>query len=536
MLISDNNFSSSHVGLVSEAALKRMLSTIQKSDEFPSISKYLIEINQKLDAHPDTYDASELANVILHDYALTNKLLKLVNSAFYGLAAGKVTTVTRAVVVLGYEHVRLATISVALFEHFQSKAHTADLKEALIGSFWSGLMARDIAKMDTSLDPEEAFVCAMISQLGKLVMIYYLPDEYRKIGEWMEAHCQEEAKAVKAACGFSYEDLGLAVAKQWNFPPPICEGLAELTLKALNNKRKPPSELQVLSNFLKALRHLIQVGGLIDSEQEFQELFEVYTPRLNISKNQLKMLIKDSVGKVQQHAQALNCNVADSLFIQYLSCAFQPGADSLSAEDIAAQAAQISGCYQLTDGPEIKISFEERAEQNPREIILDGIREVTETMMADYEINDIALMSLEIIYRAFKFHRALIFTRAGNTQRLSVRFGYGQHSKTLAGKVDFELTAGNDLFNQSIQTGKDLIVADAYDANMGQLVPPWYRRHIDAPAFIFMPVMVQKICIGAFYADRNKSGPPITEADHRLLLMLRNQLILAIKYHRTSNS
>jgi len=199
-----------------------MLKRIRRSEEFPSISKYLVEINRKLSAYRDTSDASDLANVILNDYALTNKLLKLVNSAFYGLAAGKVTTVTRAVVVLGYENVRLATVSLALFEHFQSKSHTADLKEALIISFWSGVLAREIAKMDDAVDPEEAFLCALLSQLGKLVMIYYLPGEYRKIADWMGAHGQGEAKAVKAACGVTYEALGKAVAGQWNFPPQIC--------------------------------------------------------------------------------------------------------------------------------------------------------------------------------------------------------------------------------------------------------------------------------------------------------------------------
>jgi HD-like signal output (HDOD) protein len=532
MLVSDNHFNSPEAGKTTENALKKVLSTIRKNEEFPSISKYLVEINRKLDAHPDTYDASELANVILHDYALTNKLLKLVNSAFYGLAAGKVTTVTRAVVVLGYENVRLATISVALFEHFQSKAHTADLKEALVGSFWSGLMARDIAKMDAGIDPEEAFVCAMMSQLGKLVMIYYLPDEYRKIVEWMEAQCQEEDKAVKAVCGLTYEDLGLVVAKQWNFPAQICEGMQALTRKELQSKRKPPSELRVLSNFLKELRHLIQVGGLIDSEQEFLELFNDYEPKLKISVSQLKMLIKDSVEKVRIHAQALDCNVADSLFIQYLSCAFQPGADGFSVEDIAAQAAQISGCYQLSDGPELRTNFEDRADLNPMDIIVDGIREISEAMMSEYDVNDIALMSLEIIYRALRFHRALIFVMEGKGQRLSVRFGYGQHSQRLTRKVEFNVTDGDDLFNQAIRESRDLIVADAYDANMGNLIPPWFRRYIDAPAFVFLPVLVGNVCIGAFYADRDKGGTPISDSDHRLLRMLRNQLILAVKYRR----
>ena len=59
-----------------ETPLAKMLKRIRRSEEFPSISKYLVEINRKLSAYRDTSDASDLANVILNDYALTNKLLK----------------------------------------------------------------------------------------------------------------------------------------------------------------------------------------------------------------------------------------------------------------------------------------------------------------------------------------------------------------------------------------------------------------------------------------------------------------------------
>lgn len=72
-----------------ETDLERTVKRIRQSEEFPSIFKYLVEINQKLSACQDASDASDLANVILNDYALTNKLLKPVNSAYYRLAAGK---------------------------------------------------------------------------------------------------------------------------------------------------------------------------------------------------------------------------------------------------------------------------------------------------------------------------------------------------------------------------------------------------------------------------------------------------------------
>ncbi|MBT8340426.1 MAG: serine/threonine protein kinase, partial [Desulfatitalea sp.] len=114
-----------------------------------------------------------------------------------------------------------------------------------------------------------------------------------------------------------------------------------------------------------------------------------------------------------------------------------------------------------------------------------------------------------------------------------VRFGYGEKVQQLIRKAGFNVGRGKDLFNLSIRVGKDLIVPDARNDDKRQLLPQWYFDMLDAPAFIFLPIMVQKVCIGAFYADRNQSGPPLRESEHNHLSMLRNQLVLAIKYRQS---
>ncbi len=517
-----------------ETPLTRMLKRIRRTEEFPSISKYLVEINQKLSLCQEASDASDLANLILNDYALTNKLLKLVNSAYYGLVAGKVTTITRAVVVLGYERVRLATISLALLDHFQGKAHTADLKETLIASFWAGVVAREIAGSDGTIDPEEAFVCAMLSQLGKLVMVYYLPDEYQKVVDWVAAHGHSEAKAVKAACGVTYEALGTAVAGQWNFPDRICEGLQPLTPDDWRGRRKAPTQLRVVSGFVKALGQLIEQGELTGDDRKWQTLLDRYKDRVKLSRRKLQTLVLDSIDSVRRHAQALNFSIENSAFIQHLA----RGCETAQAQlpDVKAEASLLpeSHSHQLTDGLAFKEESGDPAALSPKDVILAGIQEISEAMMADYDVNDIALMSLEILYRALAFHRALMFAREGDGRMMTIRFGYGHNSGELAHKVGFQVPSGRDLFNLSIASGKDLIVADAHDDKTVRLLPAWYRTHIDAPAFVFMPIKVQNVCIGAFYADRHQAGQPVSEEAHRYLSMLRNQLILAVKYRQGS--
>ena len=515
-----------------ESALDRLLKRIGRTEEFPTISKYVMEINQKLAVNPDDSNATDLANVILKDHALTSKLLKMVNSAFYGLAAGKVSTITRAVVVLGYENVRLATLSLGLFEHFKSKSSAKHLKEVVVGAFWSGMMARELASMDGTVNPEEAFVCAMMTHLGKMAMIHYLPEEYRNICICMADRGIGEARAIRSACGVSYEQLGMALARQWNLPPQICNAIQPLSREELQDKKNPPERLRVLSGFVKALCDTIHGGGQAADKNRIKGILEHYQPHVTISGKQLKTLIKDSLENVHQHAHALSLNTSQSTFIEQLSAIYTLRKRPSPAEAVPAMPDRPNDSFHLTDDHLLKARARIPGTRNPKDIIMEGIQELSQIMMADYDVDTIALMSLEIFYRALDFQRALMFIQDSATRRMSVRFGYGHNCQQLIGSTGFQLGSSTDVFNLSIQVGKDLIVADSYDEKMTHIVPPWYRNKIDAPAFVFLPVVFQKVCIGALYADRDTEGLPISDAEHSYLSMLRNQLVLSIKYRQ----
>ena len=117
---------------------------------------------------------------------------------------------------------------------------------------------------------------------------------------------------------------------------------------------------------------------------------------------------------------------------------------------------------------------------------------------------------------------------------MAARFGFGEGIQQIVGKIRFDVnrTGQEDLFSRSIQSGKDLIVEDALAPESNPLIPAWYRNNIDAKAFVLLPIAYQNICVGAYYADFNYTGPPISTLDHKYLSMLRNQLILAIKMGR----
>jgi eukaryotic-like serine/threonine-protein kinase len=515
---------------ITESPLDCMLHRIRRSREFPGISKYISSINQELASNPDSFDASELADMILNDYALTSKLLRLANSVTYNFAAGKVTTVSRAVVVLGYVYVRLISISLSLFEHFKSKHHMADLKEEMICSLWSGMLAREIAIKQGDSDSEEAFICAMLIRLGKMVMIRYFPDEYRKILRQMQDTGCKESKAVKSVCATTYEALCMAAARQWNFPEKICKSLLPLKAAEWSNRDNTLPKFQVLNSFIRELNKLSENNAPKDSSPLVQNLLDRYVQYSNIPVRQLRGLIRASVITVEQHAQALDFDIEGSPFLRNLRAMLQIKAPSQKSDAKDSPVKVLSENFQLTDATELKAEADGQTSMQPIDIILDGVQEISQAMIAGHDIKDIAAMSLEILYRSLGFHRALMFVLDGAGQKMVVQSAHGRLRRQLLHKVHIKIENAQDFFDYAIQSGKDLIVSDVNDPDIGHLVPPWYRSHIDAPAFIFLPVSVQNATVAALYADRSKEGRPITDAEHRYLNMLRNQLALAFRY------
>jgi len=159
-----------------------LLRRMKRKPDFPAISENITKINQKTSiSHKSS--ANELANVILKDFALTTKVIRLVNSSFYGQFGGDVTTVSRAIVILGYEQVRSAVISITLFDHMQNKEQANDLKNVAYTSLLSGIIAREKARQMKNInaeDVETVFVTAMFHLLGKLLAIYYFPEDYER--------------------------------------------------------------------------------------------------------------------------------------------------------------------------------------------------------------------------------------------------------------------------------------------------------------------------------------------------------------------
>lgn len=513
---------SSLSGKTGDEALDTIIKRIQRADDFPSISSYLVEINKKLSETDANSSASDLANVILKDYALTSKMLKLVNSAFYGFVAGKVTTVSRAVVILGHDNIRMLAVGLVLFDHFSSRFKVQDLKAAVNCSFWRGMVAREIATLLSIADPEEAFICALLYQLGKLLIIYHMPETYNEIKRHIAPDHSNERSVVRQILGIPYRALGTSMARQWALPKTICDAMAPIPPERLERKTSNFSQLNLLANFTDALGRIIITVPLSKRKNAVKDLLYRYRYHLVISNKQLREVLTASLEGVYQHAEAMHLDTENCEFLQRL-------VGPLKRQESTAADKTQSDTYQLFSSKALQAAASSANPDDPVSIIMDGIQEIAAAMTEDHNLNDVALMSIEIMYRALQSNRVIMFINERQQGLMEARYGYGPDIKRYVGDLKFKISSAQDLFNQSIASGQDLMVNDSHSPDLLHLIPHWYKAGINARAFIFLPVMYKSICVGAFYADYKQPGLPVNALEHKYLALLRNQLVLAIK-------
>ena len=298
-----------------DGILNFLLRRMKHKSDFPAFSKSVMDINEK--ATKDPYaSARDLANIILKDYSLTNKLLKLVNSAYYGGVGKGVTSIHQAVVILGLEQVRMTAAAMLVFTQIRNKSNVEALKDSMIKSFMSGLIETEISNHEKMPKTEIGFLCSMFQNLGRNLTVYYFPEEYSDIITLMEEKRLNMNNAAHEVLGVSFDELGVCVARHWKFPETIVYGMRGLPE---GNVEKPKSKLEMIRHFSVFANELCELAGNIGSEQgkeQLEQLLNRFKATISISEKEILKILLISVEKMKKYATVLDINPEKSQFIQ----------------------------------------------------------------------------------------------------------------------------------------------------------------------------------------------------------------------------
>lgn len=163
--------------------------------------------------------AQQLHKIVSHDPALATRILKVVNSAFYGLP-GQIGSIERAIVLLGLNGIKNIAVAASLGQLFRG----AQLCEGFTAKdLWThciavGVTARDLAK-NLRLDlPDEAFLAGLIHDVGILLSLQVYPEKLREVCDAAKAGRGDFCELERQIIGLDHQQLGMGLAEQWKFP------------------------------------------------------------------------------------------------------------------------------------------------------------------------------------------------------------------------------------------------------------------------------------------------------------------------------
>ena len=173
----------------------------------------------------DCGSAQEFGEVIARDPSLTSRLLRLVNSSFFGLSR-RVETVSRAISILGIRELYNLVVAVSAVSSFSNIPNRlVNMDTFWRHSLYTGLIARSLSKRTDVLHPERLFIAGLLHDIGSLVLYSRRTDVARDLlliaqGD-EEMLCQAELDTL----GFSHADLGRLLLDQWRLPEALQEAV-----------------------------------------------------------------------------------------------------------------------------------------------------------------------------------------------------------------------------------------------------------------------------------------------------------------------
>lgn len=200
----------------------RDLKTVVK--EVPTLPIVYQQLFSKM-SNPNV-SVPQLAEVVTRDQSLATKILKLVNSAFYGYKK-EITTISRAMVILGFRTVRNAALAISVFDYVSGAVEDSRFP---VEDFWKhSLCTASICKvvgMKTgSMQQEETFVAGLLHDIGKMIMMKYFPEDFGEVCGYALDNQKSWSEAEEALLNIGHATVAKAVLRSWNFPATLVEAV-----------------------------------------------------------------------------------------------------------------------------------------------------------------------------------------------------------------------------------------------------------------------------------------------------------------------
>lgn len=436
--------------------------------DFPTLQYCVDNIFKTLNAD---LTVGEMATSVLSDFSLSQKVIRLANSAMYRSFGGEVTTVSRAILVLGVEAISHLTLGIQLLDYFHGVApKRPQALKALQRALVAGEITRALTQARGINEGEEAVVCTLMHHMSRLLLVFYFPEEWERVEAMCAAHPMTEDEAAKEVLGVSLEDIAEAAARKWRLPGLIAHAMKPRTLSS-------DTVLETHSDWLSAIAHVSAEAAVTmvreGTEASVEALLTTHAKMLGLNPSDVSVAVRQ--------AEALNTSISAS--------------EAPAPVDGAAPHPQ-------------PVNVLERLRQGLAEVRREG---------ASLTVSQLAPMVLETSMRALDFSRCFLMMLNPTTRRFHARLGFGEGMREALPSLSFEEGFVPDVFHFAGLSARPLLVEDTFDAEVAHRMPRWYRDAMpDARTVLLAPVKIRNRCIAMIYGDWGSARMPVVIGEAEL--------------------
>ena len=516
----------------------------------------LAETVQKLSklTTDDDSRVSQLTEQILKDPSLTSRVLQISNSVVYKGLGGNIKTITRAIVMLGFTTIRDVSLSMQILDAILKQNPSEHLMTQIANSFHAAMQARGLLRSAKTPDQEEIFISTLLLHFAELSMLSRDDEVSRKLNMLLRSDGTTANDAAVEVLGCSFDQISVALAKQWE--------LGDVLVEALNKPKLPskPAQAVILGD------ELSQVAMLGWNAEPVKAVIKKIAKYRNIS-------FKDALAEVKQMA-----DMAQDLAVHYgaskvrhlipnsdtradglqasgavvatLPTASKPSVDQIEPTDEQGGAKPSNGAVieqdeGIEDLIEMALTGSSKSEAQP---VLD--RDDTETklqvgvqnvhlqmdimqqlnkLIADkrIDVNEMLGLVMDGMCDALGLERVVMSLVSKDRKTMIPKFFKGDVELEFKTHMKIGLMEEN-AFSNAIRQSQQFWMGSKLMAGRAYLHTQSLDESLGCKEYFVAPIIVSRRPIGIFYGDCANSKKPLNDQQYAGFTMLAQQAGLAL--------
>ncbi|VAW86494.1 hypothetical protein MNBD_GAMMA16-2290 [hydrothermal vent metagenome] len=524
------------------ATVTLLLERAEKKGDLPIYNASLNKV-RSISANPDSH-AMELAQTIMKDANLSVKLLRIANSPFYNRGMGKIASVSRAVILLGFDSIKNLCLTLKLIESFTDDHPEVALNKMVAHSYLTAGFVRDLAIKCNPKEAEESYISGLTHNLGEISVGYFAPQTYLELLNLFKNENMSWIQAQERILGESFASIGQQLAKNWNFSHKVINCMSDYN----------PETKGIVKNQEQLNHAIVSLGSQIIGSL-YQERQQIKTPinKLMAQLSNATGIKLDHIEKSLANSFHRSCDLTKEYGLnpRLLQPSIHDTKDS-SRDKLARELSFILTDQDQTNTeiekdsvpflkvinetnltphshilaentnntsnktvhkkskPQLEIKQNISNTTKPKlhgdpNLQLAIIQEITTMVSEQASLNKLFVKILEGLHNGVGFDNAMLCLLSPNRKTYAGRIVLGNNSQTLQQTISGKFDPTNDIFSRILSEGSDLVVDDCNDSNWNNVLNANFSEKSNCQSFIIAGIKSRAKPLGFFYVDNSET-------------------------------